>query len=113
MWKAISLLPRPVSQPVPKRKHQLVADLKGWVLERSLCAVPEANAVNPRWCPCLAFRSIQGIYAWCSLSFDLTYFHVGEAVVLLEEGAGRVQHLTGLSWSCGVGGHSRQLNGYS
>lgn len=29
-------------------------------------------------------------------SFDLMYFHVGKAVVLLEEGARKVLHLMGL-----------------
>lgn len=37
-----------------KLKHQFVPDHKGWMLERSLCNVPEANAVNPCWRPWLA-----------------------------------------------------------
>lgn len=39
----------------PKLKHQFVPDHKGWMLDRSLCNVPEANAVNSGWCPWLAF----------------------------------------------------------
>lgn len=53
--KALSLFPRPLSEPVPTLKHWFVPDHKGWMLGRPLCSVPGANAVNPCWCPCPVF----------------------------------------------------------
>lgn len=43
------------SPALPTLKHWFVPDHRGWMLGRSLCSVPQANAINPCWCPCPVF----------------------------------------------------------
>lgn len=60
------------------------------------------------------FRSIQCIYVLFFFpSFDLAYFRVGKAMALLEKGAKKALHLTGLNWSICIDEHNGLLNYYS